>query len=149
LVTHNSDICSPLTALTGKNVPFEWTPECARVFTTLKNLLRWDVFLAAYDWDKPAYLETDASNVAYAGVIAQDGPDGVRRPIVMFSHKFRDDEKNWPVHDKELYTIRAAQTGVFDWDIRISNRPFDDVCKSLAAESGLKSRNVEKRINAV
>jgi hypothetical protein len=45
--------------------------------------------------------------------------------------------------------IRAAQTGVFDLDIRISNRPFIDVCKSFAAETGLKSRNVEKRINAV
>jgi hypothetical protein len=44
--------------------------------------------------------------------------------------------------------IRAAQTGVFDLDIRISNRPFIDVCKSFAAETGLESRNVEKRINA-
>jgi hypothetical protein len=45
--------------------------------------------------------------------------------------------------------IRAAQTGVFDLDIRISNRPFIDVCKSFAAETSLKSKNVEKRINAV
>jgi hypothetical protein len=44
---------------------------------------------------------------------------------------------------------RAAQTGVFDLDIRISNRRFIDVCKSFAAETGLKSRKVEKRINAV
>jgi hypothetical protein len=45
--------------------------------------------------------------------------------------------------------IRAAQTGVFDLDIRISNRLFIDVCTSCAAETGLNSRNVEKRINAV
>jgi hypothetical protein len=44
---------------------------------------------------------------------------------------------------------RAARTGVVDLDIRISNRPFIDVCKPFAAETGLKSRNVEKRINAV
>jgi hypothetical protein len=42
---------------------------------------------------------------------------------------------------------RAAQIGVFDLDIRISNRPSIDVCKSFAAKTGLKSRNVEKRIN--
>jgi hypothetical protein len=47
------------------------------------------------------------------------------------------------------YCNRAAQTGVFDRDIRISNRPFIDVCRSFAFETGLKSRNVEKRINAV
>jgi hypothetical protein len=44
---------------------------------------------------------------------------------------------------------RAAQMGVFDLDIRISNRLFIDVCTSCAAETGLNSRNVEKRINAV
>jgi hypothetical protein len=46
-------------------------------------------------------------------------------------------------------SIRAAQTGVFDLDIRISNRPFIDVCMSFAAETCLQSRNVEKAINAV
>jgi hypothetical protein len=45
--------------------------------------------------------------------------------------------------------IRAAQTGVLDLDIRISNRPFIHICKSFAAQTGLKYRNVEKRINAV
>jgi hypothetical protein len=44
---------------------------------------------------------------------------------------------------------RAAQTGVFELDIRISNPLFIDVCTSFAAETGLKCRNVEKRINAV
>jgi hypothetical protein len=44
---------------------------------------------------------------------------------------------------------RAAQTGVFDLDIRISYLLFIDVCTSCAAETGLKSRNVEKRIKAV
>jgi hypothetical protein len=44
---------------------------------------------------------------------------------------------------------RGAQTTVFELDIRISNPPYIDVCQSLASETGLKSRNVEKRINAV
>jgi hypothetical protein len=44
---------------------------------------------------------------------------------------------------------RAAEPGVFDLDIRISNWSFIDACKSFEAETGLKSRNVEKRINAV
>jgi hypothetical protein len=44
---------------------------------------------------------------------------------------------------------RAAQTGDFDLDIRISNRLFIDVYMSCAAETGLKFRNVEKGITAV
>jgi hypothetical protein len=83
-IPHYSDICSPMTALTGKGVPFDWSKDCDRAFAELKKLLRADVFLAAYDWEKPAFLETDASNVAYTGVISQDGLDGIRRPVVMF-----------------------------------------------------------------
>jgi hypothetical protein len=44
---------------------------------------------------------------------------------------------------------RVSQTGVFDLDIRICNRLFIDVCTSCAAKTGLKSRTVEKGINAV
>jgi hypothetical protein len=43
----------------------------------------------------------------------------------------------------------GAQTCVFELDIRISNPPCIDVGKSIAAEIGLKGRNVEKWINAV
>jgi hypothetical protein len=53
----------------------------------------------------------------------------------------------YPVTCSQI-AIRAAQTGVFDLDIRVSNRPSIDVCTSFAAKTGLKSRNVEKRINA-
>jgi hypothetical protein len=42
---------------------------------------------------------------------------------------------------------RGAQTAVFELDSRISKPPYIDVCQSLASETGLKSRNVEKRIN--
>jgi hypothetical protein len=52
----------------------------------------------------------------------------------------------WEIADDDN---RAAQTGVFDLDIPIFNRLFIDVCTSCGAETGLKSRNVEKRINAV
>jgi hypothetical protein len=54
---------------------------------------------------------------------------------------------SWPVRKDP--SIRAAQMGVFDLDIRISNWPFIDVGKAFAAETGLKSKNVEKRINAL
>jgi hypothetical protein len=49
--------------------------------------------------------------------------------------------------DLGIYRCSGTQTAVFELDIRISNPPYIDVCQSLA--SGRKSRNVEKRINAV
>jgi hypothetical protein len=48
-----------------------------------------------------------------------------------------------------MVCIRGAQTGVFELDIRILNPAYIDVCKALVAETSLKVRNVEKRINAV
>jgi hypothetical protein len=63
----------------------------------------------------------------------------------------KSEERQHPAKRKKGNSgnIRAAQTGVFDLDIRISNRPFIDICKSFAAQTGLKYRNVEKGINAV
>ena len=34
-----SDVARPLTNLTKKDIPFEWTPECQRTFQLLKDLL--------------------------------------------------------------------------------------------------------------
>jgi hypothetical protein len=53
------------------------------------------------------------------------------------------------VEDRRWGNIRGAQTGTFEQDIRIYNQPYINVCRSGPAETGLKSRNVEKRINAV
>lgn len=107
-IPHYSDICAPINRLTGKDVPWDWSPECESAFRRLLDSVRNDVFLAAFDWDLPITLETDASDVAYGGVISQPGPDGRLRPVVMFHHKFSSHEKNWDIHDKELYAIVYA-----------------------------------------
>jgi hypothetical protein len=67
--------------------------------------MKTDVFLQGFDYSKDAVLETDSSNVAYAGVISQKDDNGDLRPVLMFSHTFTDEQKNWPAHDKELYAI--------------------------------------------
>jgi hypothetical protein len=86
------------------------------------------------------------------GVPLLDGPE------FCFDHKDqKDNRKNhWtPVGQGfrrrvlGCCRIRGAQTAVFELDIRIFNPPYIDVCQSLASETGLKSRNVEKRISAV
>ncbi|HLO98056.1 MAG TPA: pol polyprotein [Fimbriimonas sp.] len=107
-VPHYSDITSCLTDLTKKDTPFDWTPRHQAAFDRLKSALRNDVFLAAYDWEKPTTLETDASDAAFAGVISQPDENGRLRPVIMFSHKFKENERNWPIHDKELYAIVYA-----------------------------------------
>jgi hypothetical protein len=107
-IPHYSDICAPINALTGKDVPFVWSDTCEAAFRRLLSLVRTDVFLSAFDPKLPTTLETDSSDVAYGGVISQPGPDGKLRPVIMFHHKFKSHEKNWDIHDKELWAIVYA-----------------------------------------
>lgn len=106
-VPHYSDIVAPLTDLTKKDVPFVWTDRHDMAWDRLMALLRSDVFLAAFDPELPTILETDASDVAYAGVISQLS-NGKYRPILMYSHKFQDAETRYSVAEKELYAIVFA-----------------------------------------
>jgi hypothetical protein len=46
------------------------------------------------------------------------------------------------------FAIRAIQTGVFESDIRISNRPFLDLYdESVSSKTGRKAKNVERKKN--
>jgi hypothetical protein len=104
-IPHFSDLMKPIYELTKKGVTFEWTPRHQLAFDTVKSAMKTDVFLQGFDYSKDAVLETDSSNVAYAGVISQKDDNGDLRPVLMFSHTFTDEQKNWPAHDKELYAI--------------------------------------------
>ena len=87
-IPHYSDICAPINALTGKDVPWDWPPVCAAAWSRLLSAVQQEVFLAAFDWEQPITLETDASDVAYGGAISQPGP------VVMFHHKLSSHKKN-------------------------------------------------------
>lgn len=107
-IPHYSDLCAPLNELTEKDRPWSWEERHEQAFREILRRVNTDVFLAAFDPDLPIVLETDASDVAYAGVIMQAGPDGRLRPVVMFHHKFHGHEKGWDIHDKELFAIVFA-----------------------------------------
>ena len=108
-IPHYSDIVSPLTNLTKKNTDFLWDENCQRAWDTLMAALREDVFVQGPQAGYQRILETDASDVAYGGVISQFNPATLlNEPIQMFSHKFKDEESRWTVAEKELYAIIFA-----------------------------------------
>ena len=59
-----SDVARPLTNLTKKDVPFEWTPDCQQTFQLLKDLLMAEPILKYPDPNKPYVFYTDASKYA-------------------------------------------------------------------------------------
>ncbi|KAL2251547.1 UNVERIFIED_CONTAM: Transposon Tf2-11 polyprotein [Sesamum indicum] len=56
--------------------------------------------LALPDMLKPFMVETDASNFALGGVLMQDG-----HPVAFESRKFKDAERRYSVHEKELLAV--------------------------------------------
>jgi hypothetical protein len=106
-IPHYSDTTACLTHLLKKDVPWDWTPNCQHAFETLISSVREDIFIRAFVPGKRTRLSTDASDAAYAGVLEQEYEDGWF-PFLIFHHKFREGEKGWDIHDKELFAIVHA-----------------------------------------
>jgi len=50
-------------------------------------------------------VETDASDIASAGILSQPGPDGLLHPIAFFSKKHTSAECNYVIYDQELIAV--------------------------------------------
>ena len=102
-----ADISRPLTKLTKKNEPYNWTTECDKCFHMLKNYLQEAPILRYPDPEADYTLYTDASKYAYAGVLTQK-VDGTDHPVAYTSGLFRGSQLNWAALTKEAYAIYMA-----------------------------------------
>ena len=66
-----ADLAEPLVALTGKDVPFVWRPECAAAFLQLRDALVRAPILAFHTESGDYILDTDASNFGLGGVLSK------------------------------------------------------------------------------
>ena len=102
----------PLSKLTCKDKVFEWTQECKKAFTTLKEKLCAQPILQYADTTKGYTLYTDASKYGWAGVLTQlhttviDGKAiTTDHPVAYVSGLFRGSQINWAALTKEAYAI--------------------------------------------
>jgi transposase InsO family protein len=102
-----SKIAIPLTELTKKETPFEWTKKQDEAFETLKQACVEPPVLVSFRSGEPLRFETDASDLAI-GMCAKQERDGKWHPIAYHSRKFTSAEENYDVHDKELLAIVVA-----------------------------------------
>ena len=100
-----SKVIAPLTNLTRKDRPFQWTSECQSAFDELKARFTSAPILMHFDPNAPTYLETDASDYAIGTILSQEGADGLTHPVAFDSRKFLPAELNYEIHDKELLAI--------------------------------------------
>ena len=55
-----SELLAPLTALTYKNVKYDWKDEHQKFFDAIKRVIGHEVFLAYSDFNAPFEIHTDA-----------------------------------------------------------------------------------------
>ena len=113
-----ADILAPITALTSKDVPFVWTPECKRAFDTMKALIAEDVLLRYPDPNSPFDIYTDASDLQLGAVIKQH-----HHPVAYYSRKLTPTQQNYTTIEKELLsvveTLRTFRSLLLGADIRV------------------------------
>ena len=90
----------PLTKLTRKNAPFEWTPECEQSFQDLKEKLTTAPVLTLPNPHGPFEVYCDASKKGLGCVLMQN-----KSVVAYASRQLKPHERNYLTHDLELAAI--------------------------------------------
>ena len=101
-------VAIPLTDLTKKDQSFVWGDKEQEAFDTIKNKMLEEPIHALPDPSKPFEVETDASDWALGGQLAQRDEQGRLHPVAFYSKKLSGPALNYPIHDKELMAIIEA-----------------------------------------
>jgi hypothetical protein len=101
-----SDIAQPLTKLLGMKSRFQWTPECARAYQALKEMIKRAPMMALPDYSKPMCVYTDASDVGLGGQLTQRTVDATGKliseePVHFASRLMTPAERNYSAVERE------------------------------------------------
>lgn len=101
-------ISKPLTALTKKNVSFEWTEECQQAFKKLKGYLLSYPLLRHPDFQKPFAIYTDASAYGVGAILKQLDDEGKEVVVSYASRMLSKPERNYSATERECLAIIFA-----------------------------------------
>ena len=104
------EITVPLTRLTRKDVPWDFSDNCRKSFEKLKKAFTMAPVLTHWIPDTPI-METDTSDYALAAVLSICTLDGDYHLVAFHYRTFKDAKTKYDIHDKELTAIYDA----FKW----------------------------------
>ncbi len=112
-----SKIAHPLLDLTKKAVVWEWGKQQHRAFKELKTHMCSHPVLTQPDFEKPFFLQTDASAYGMGTILSQEGEHHTvtsQKPklhlIIYYSTTFTPTEWNYNIYKWELLAIMKALT---------------------------------------
>jgi len=91
--------------LTHNGVVWNWTQQCQEALEELKYRFTTAPILCHYHLERRKQIETDASDRAKAGILAQYESDKRWHPLAFYNKCFLPAELNYDVHDKEMVGI--------------------------------------------
>jgi len=103
-----SDIVVPLTRLTRKDAPWNFSEDCQCSFNALKHAFTTAPILTHFILDTPIIVETNASDYAVAGILSITCINGEICPVAYYSQTLTAPELNYDTHNKELLAIFEA-----------------------------------------
>ena len=106
-VQNFAELAKPLTNLTRKDVPFEWTKEHQNAFEKLKRSLSTEQLLIYPDFTQPFIVACDASTKAIGAVLSQL-KEGQERPVTYCSRRLNSAESKYSVTELELLAFLFA-----------------------------------------
>ena len=116
-----ANIAEPLTRLTRKDQPFNWTSDCQLAFDRLKEALVNAPVLAKWTPGLETAIECDSSGYAVGGTLMQK-VDGLWHAVAYFSKKHSSAESNYPIHDKEMLAVVRC---IREWRTELAGQHFE------------------------
>ena len=107
-ISNYSDIVVPLTRLTRKGTPWNFSDAARNSFQLLKTAFTTAPILTHWIPDKQLIVETDASDYALGAILSLQLDSGEIHPVAFHSRTFTAPELNYDTHDKELLAIFEA-----------------------------------------
>ncbi|XP_026164228.1 uncharacterized protein LOC113131342 [Mastacembelus armatus] len=142
-IRNYSSVAHSLHQLTSVKVPFFWTPEAQRAFTSLKSRFTSAPVLNLPNPDLPFLVEVDASDTGVGAVISQVDPRHSKaHPCAFFSKKLSPAERNYDVGDRELLAVKLALEEWRHW-LEGAKHPFT----ILTDHKNLEHFRTAKRLN--
>jgi len=109
-IKNYSAIARPLVNLTCKDTPFVWHPEHEQAMQSLKSAIIQSSTLISIDYttDCTVYLSVNSSVRGVGWILAQDCPDGRRRPSRFGSISWNERKSRYSQVKVELYGLFCA-----------------------------------------
>jgi len=142
-IANYSGKARPLIDLT-RDVPFSWGQAQQQSFDELKQLFLSSPILIQFDRCLETIMETDASNQAILGILLQYHiVNGVKQlhPTEYYAKTLDATQRNWPIHDKELFAIVDSFRKWRDWLVGVPVNIYTD-------HQGLQYFNTKQNLNS-